>query len=304
MEIRKDFLKNETIIYSTSRSNKPKNYNNDITIVDKNVDFKLDCPFCESNVNLINELVIQDENIKARIVKNRYPVVEGEFGHHDVAIESYDHNLQFKDMSKDFIFEFLNLIKRRCEMVMENNNINNIQIFKNNGQFSGASLEHSHWQILSTVHVPKNIAEISHRFEEYFNENGTCYLCDNELDYDIKEDDYMKVVLPKASHSPRTFRIYPKLHKSTLLELSDEELKSLSEMLVFSAGLIDKIEEGNSYNILFYSNPINAESNNFHFFVEVIGRKGRLGGFELSTGEYMCSTLPEELYENIKTLII
>ncbi len=304
MEIRKDFLKNDKIIYSSSRSNKPKNYNNDIVIVNTDIDYKVDCPFCESNVNLLNDLILLDENIKARVVKNRYPVIDGELGFHDVAIESYDHDLQLRNMNKEHVFEFLKLIKKRCEMVLEHDNIKNIQIFKNNGQLSGASLEHSHWQILSTNYVPKNIDEIGQRFDEYLNENNTCYLCSDDYSYSIKEDDFMKMVLPKAAASVRTFRIFPKVHKSSFLELNDEELLSLSEMLVFSTSLIDKLEKGNSYNILFYSKPVSEfEDDNFHFFVEVVARKGRLGGFEMATGEYMSSTLPEELFDDINSLL-
>ncbi len=303
MEMRKDFLKNETIIYASSRSNKPKNYNNDLVSVDAVVDFEIDCPFCKSNVSLLDDLLLIDENIDARIVKNRYPVVDGEFGFHDVAIESYDHYLQLRNMSKELVFNFMKLIIKRCNIVLENDSIRNIQLFKNNGQYSGASLEHSHWQILSTNFVPKNIVDIGKRFDEYFEENNSCYLCDDDLSYTIKEDDFMKVVLPKASSSARTFRIFPKLHRSSFLELNDEELMSLSEMLIFSADLIDKIEKGNSYNILFYSKSIGVARSNFHFFVEVIGRKGRLGGFELATGEFMSSTLPEELYAEIKEIL-
>ncbi len=307
MDIRKDFLKNDTIIYSSARSNKPTNYKNDLkSVIKSDDDFKLGCPFCESNEKLIGELLLFDEKTKARVVKNTYPVVQDEIGFHDVAIESLEHGLQFKDMTSDLVFEFLKLLKKRCEMVLSNDHIKSIQIFKNSGPFSGASLEHSHWQILSLNYVPKNIVEISKNFDNYFKENKNCYLCDNDYSYNVSEDDYMKVVLPKAAAVAQTLRIYPKVHKGSFLDLDDSELMSLSKMLVFSVNLVDKLFEGNSYNILFYSKPIcdkNEDFENFHFFAEVMGRKGRLGGFELSTGEYVSSTSPEQVYDEIKLLM-
>ncbi len=308
MEIRKDFLKNESIIYASARSNKPTNYKNDTkTIVKENVDFKADCPFCENYDGIIGDLLLFDEENKIRIVKNRFPVVQGEIGFHDVAIESPNHDLKMKDMSENLIFDFLKLVIKRCEMILEHKNIKHIQLFKNNGPFSGASLEHSHWQILSLSYIPKTIVEISNNFKAYSLENNRCYLCDSENSYGIIEDTYMKMVLPKASYIAQTFRVYPKTHKGSLLELDNDELLSLSKMLVFGVNLISKLDEGNSYNIIFYSKPIEFEDDEpnttFHFFVEIVGRKGRMGGFELSTGEYTSSILPEELYNEIKSLL-
>ncbi len=303
MEIRKDYLKNDTIIYAASRSNKPTNYRSDINIINKSNDFKSNCPFCPSNLKLVEDLIISDEKHGARIVKNRFPLVEGELGCHDVAIESFNHDIQLREMSSEFMFDFFKLILKRCEMILENEHIKNIQIFKNNGSLSGASLEHSHWQILSTSHIPKNILQIGKRYDEYFAKNNRCYLCNAEDEYVILQDEYTKVVLPKASVYSSTFRIYPKSHKGTFLELDDNEILSLCNMLIFVSNLLEKIEKGSSYNILFFAKPIGETNTNFHFFVEFVGRKGRLGGYELSTGEYMSSILPEDLYKEIKEIL-
>ncbi len=296
MEIRTDYLKSETIVYSLKRSKRPHNYNINKTSGQNN-DFP--CPFCKENANLTGETII-DNVLGSRIVKNIYPVVDNEFGVHDVAIESPIHELQLKDMSIALVYNFLQLMQSRAQEVSLKDNIKNVQVFKNSGPISGATLEHSHWQIVSTNVVPHKNKIISNNFTKYFEETKGCFLCNENEVIKVKEDDNMIFSIPKAGCGNINFRIFPKRHVSTFLELETEELKSLAEYIITSANILSEFKDIVSFNIIFFSEAVGENNENFHFFVDVIERMGTFGGFELATGDYINSVLPEELYKELK----
>ncbi len=300
MNIRVDYLKDEVVMYAKSRGDRPNNYTSaGNEVVNKDVV----CPFCAENTHMTKEIIYKNNRTGIRIIKNLYPAVEDNFGVHDVVIEAYDHDMKFKDFSEDFVYDFLTTIKYRYEELAKKEGIKCIQIFKNSGRNSGASLEHAHWQILATNFVPTKNLLMSEKFETYVKENGVCYHCSQKDLYKIMEDDNVVMGIPYASSSSATFRIIPKKHYSSFSELSKETLSSVSKMLLKSIQLLDDLEKDFSYNVLFFSKPVQSQNENFHFFIEVVGRKGRYGGFELSTGAFISSFLPEDIYEKINLML-
>ncbi len=295
MEIRVDYLKSETVVYSRKRSKRPHNYNINKSKVQSG-DFP--CPFCLENNNLIEETIC--ENILgSRIVKNLYPVVDGEFGAHDVAIESVKHDLALKDMSLEVVTEFLVLLQERCIALKKMELIKNIQIFKNSGPISGATLEHSHWQIVSTSFIPHKTQTISDNFTSYRKETESCFLCNENDIIKLKENENVVMGVPKAGCGNLNLRLFPKRHVTNFIELSKAELNSIAEYIINAANTIYRLEESSSFNILFFSNPEGNNNKDFHFFIDILDRKGTFGGFELATGDFINSVLPEEMYQKI-----
>lgn len=300
MRIRVDYLKDETIMYSSSRMHRPNNY----VLANTNmVSATIECPFCSKNEDMIRDIVYKNNRTGIRIVKNLYPAIDGVEGIHDVVIESYDHNKKFKDFDEVFVYDFLKTIKYRYDEISKMDDIKHIQIFKNNGRNSGASLEHSHWQIIGTNFVPSKIKTMNSKFEQYQREKGVCYNCSQKDLYKIMEDDEVFVGIPYASSASISFRIVPKKHYGDFSELDDKTLKSISNMLLRTLSILNALEENLSYNILFFSKPASYKNDVFHFFIEVVGRKGRYGGFELSAGGFISSILPEDLFEKIKSIL-
>ncbi len=299
MEIRVDYLKSETIVYSQRRSKRPHNYNINKAQAHS---FGFSCPFCQENKNQVGELVFENE-FGSRIVKNLYPVVDGELGIHDVAIESYEHDLQLKDMSHEHVLNFLLLLQNRYADVSSNEFIKNVQAFKNNGPISGATLEHSHWQIVSTNFIPRKTQLISDNFTKFLEETGSCFLCSENEIIKLREDRHVVMGVPKAACGNINFRIFSKRHVKSFVELNTEELSSIANDIIFAATAISKLREIVSFNILFFSEPIGKQNEDFHFFIDILDRKGTFGGFELSTGEFLNSVLPEEMYEEIKKIM-
>ncbi len=299
MEIRVDYLKGETIVYSHKRTKRPHNFNLNKLNENKR-DFP--CPFCLENQDIIGELICENE-LGSRIVKNIYPIVDGIFGFHDVAIESFEHGLQLKDMSRVLVYNFLMLLQSRTREISENGDIKNVQVFKNSGPISGATLEHSHWQIVSTDFISHKIQVISNNFTKYFETTEKCFLCSEKDVIKINEDENMIFSIPKAGYGNINLRIFPKRHVGSFNELNPEELDSLGKYIITSARILSKYTEDGSFNILFFTEPAGAKNKDFHFFIDIVERKGTFGGFELATGDYINSVLPEDLYNELKNIL-
>ncbi len=299
MDIRLDYLKNETVFYSDKRSERPNNYNVSVEKTRQDIT----CPFCKENESITAESVYKNEKTGIRIVKNKYPSVDETHGIHEVLIESFDHNIQLEDMDEQFIFEMLKVMRHRLAQIESEEIINSAQIFKNTGSKSGASLEHSHWQILGLDFVPKTLQIINRQFEEYKKENGQCYLCEGKDIIKIIEDDEIVVGLPYAHVSAKSFRIFPKKHITSFSESSNDFLLSFARALAKCIWILKTVDENISYNIIFYSKPPKREKESFHFFAELIGRRGTYGGFEFATGSYVSSQLPEDFYLKVKEIL-
>ncbi len=295
MEVRVDYLKSERIIYSNSRKDRPHNF---VFNKIKKDNMSFVCPFCKENSNILGETIVENK-FGSKIIKNIYPMVDGQFGIHDVAIESCEHELKLRDMDVELIYNFLIMIKTRAQNLCNMDYLENIQIFKNDGRNSGASLEHSHWQIVSTDFIPHKTAIISSNFSKYFTDHKKCILCSSDEVINVLEDELFILSIPKASYGSISFRLFPKAHKNSFVELSDREVRSLAYMLKKAANLVYYLDESASFNVLFFSEPANKKNRGFHFFVDIVDRKGSFGGFELSTGDFVNSTLPEELYEKV-----
>ncbi|KAL6205407.1 hypothetical protein ACLB2K_022667 [Fragaria x ananassa] len=65
-----------------------------------------------------------------------------------------------------------------------------LKVFKNHGASAGASLTHSHSQIMALPFVPPAVAARLHSMKDYFNRTGKCSLCEfNSNDLLIAEEE-------------------------------------------------------------------------------------------------------------------
>jgi len=151
-EIRIDPITKRKVIISTKRGDRPS-------------DLKENCPFCLGNEDKTPKEVYKlgKEKWDIRVVPNKYHALspdkytlkENNFfksytghGFHEVIIETNKHNHTFFNMDE---FKFKDIIetysKRYSELSLKRD-IKYISLFKNYGKKSGASLIHSHSQII------------------------------------------------------------------------------------------------------------------------------------------------------------
>ena len=147
------------------------------------------CPFCLENKDLLEyiwlEKQVDDDSI--RIVNNKYPICHVDqpvYGYHDVVIDTHHHLKTLCQFSIEHWYVLLTAMQEHIKKMAEDERIAFIQIFKNHGIKAGASIAHSHWQIVGLEKIPKgaNRTDESNPFVQ--KAQDACMVCQliNHLD--------------------------------------------------------------------------------------------------------------------------
>lgn len=99
------------------------------------------------------------------------------------------------------------------------------KVFKNHGASAGASMSHSHSQIIALPVVPPAVSARIVGMKEYFERTGKCNLCQiPENDLLINESVHYISVVPFAASFPFEIWIIPRYHSSYFHELDNEKV--------------------------------------------------------------------------------
>jgi len=182
-------------------------------------------------------------------------------------------------------------------------------IFKNVGEDAGASLEHSHSQMICTPVVPKRVQEEMERCEAFHRLRGRCLLCDiiEETLADgarvIAQTDEFAVIAPYASRFPFEMWVLPRTHASHFEETPPDTLSSLGAVLGDALCRLDAALDFPPYNYLLHTGPFTTGPvDHYHWHLEVIPRVTRVAGFEWGTGFYINPVVPEDAAQCLRSL--
>ncbi len=319
-EFRLDPITARWVIISNEKSLGPKDYKVENPDIRGEV-----CPFCEGNEKLTPPEVDADRPTGTepdtpgwitRTVPNKYPILENEsnldkagrgifdmmngVGQHEVIIESPDHNKQLADLSIEQIIKVINVYKKRSIELSRDERFKYVLIFKNYGLSAGASLEHSHTQLISLPIVPKRVMEEFKCVQDYYAYKERCILCDivrQEDEYRHREvfdnKDFI-AFCPFASRSPFEISIIPRKHKAYFTDITDSEIESFAKILKDTLTRIKKVLGNPPYNFIIHNNSVNGENIEcYHWHVELMPKLSKIAGFEWGTGFYINPTPPE-----------
>ncbi|MFV0441497.1 MAG: DUF4931 domain-containing protein [Lachnospirales bacterium] len=272
-----DFLTKEEVYIAPNRNMRPFNYKNP-----KNSDIAKEslsnCPFCDKDK--IGDLVI--ENGTVRIIENKYPAIPKGYGEQFVMVTDYDHYLKLEDREWEYTYNALLTLRDFYNSIKDR--FTHVQIFKNEGNLSGATLYHCHWQVTALKrNSPKNMT-IYNSMKEYKEEYGFDYFNENNKDLYVVDDSGSTVLFaPCASKANLMCRIYSKRKVNSYGDLTVAELESFAKKIRKLILAYKDIYKDFSYNILF--NDFNNLDEGY-FYIEIMPRIGKFGGFELSTNAY------------------
>ena len=292
------------------------------------------CPFCPGNEHLTPpeiHAVRPDGGLpngpgwELRVVPNKFPAlrVEGELarrglglfdlsnglGAHEVIIESPDHQKQMADLTLAELDRTLAAFRLRSLDLRGDRRLKYALIFKNVGLTAGASLEHTHSQLIALPIVPKRVQEEIKGAERYFEFRERCPFCDM-IQQELYEDERIVcdnrnfiALCPYVSSFPFETWILPKLHSSNFVSTGADTMldlaRILKEVLVrLRVGLLDP-----SYNFLIHTGPMEArEREEYHWHLELIPKLTKVAGFEWGTGFYINPTPPEFAAKILRTV--
>ena len=327
-ELRKDPVAGRWVIISTERRKRPTDFQLETVQVAPD----LSCPFCDGHEDMTpREVLAVRENGSGpnqpgwtlRVVPNQYPVLrvegtldrqgEGLFdkmngiGAHEVIIESPRHPDTLASLDDRAIEGVLSAARDRVLDLKRDRRFRYIIIFKNHGAAAGASLEHSHSQIIALPIVPREVRDEVDGARAHFEQKERCVFCDilrqetGEGKRLIAENADIVAVAPYAPRFPFETCLLPRRHQSHFEDVPRHELASLAKMLGEILRRMNKALQSPPYNLLIHSAPVSESATDYyHWHVEIIPKLTKVAGFEWATGFYVNPTSPEEAAEVLR----
>lgn len=251
------------------------------------------CFFCPGNENLTPpelERVAGENGWKMRVFENKFPAFskqsERSYGIHEVIVETPRHDADFSSLPAGDFEQYLSLLCRRVRKAYSDGLIEWVLPFKNEGLLAGASLEHTHSQLVAASFVPQYVREKSAL------SSGRCRYCEfsKKEGHMIYEGKGWKALCPNASRFNYEIWILPARHVASLLDLKKSELESLASILRKTLSILDRRVGRPPYNVVFNTGPKGMP---FHLHIEILPRLARFAGFEFGSGMNMNSVPPE-----------
>src|SRR6478752_4436997 len=176
-ELRKDPIVQRWVVMAPERAKRPSDIRDEPLVVDSEFD-----PFAEGNESATTGEILAYRNHgtpangpgwRVRVVPNKFPALQVEgnldkrgegiydmmngLGAHEVIIECPHGETNMSRLSVDNIREILWVYHDRLVDLKRDRRLVHALIFKNKGILAGASLQHSHSQLMATPIIPISI---------------------------------------------------------------------------------------------------------------------------------------------------
>jgi len=321
-ELRKDPVTGRWVIISTERRKRPT----DFRLESVHIAPDPSCPFCEGHEQMTPQelLAVRHNGSRAnmpgwnlRVVPNQFPVLrvegtldrqgEGIFdrmngiGAHEVIVESPRHLDTLADMGDDAIEQVLWAARERMQDLRHDRRFRYIIVFKNHGSAAGASLDHSHSQLIALPIVPREVRDEVDGACAHFKTKERCVFCDilrqetKDGQRLIAENADIVAVAPYAPRFPFETWMLPRRHEAHFENAPRHEYASLARLLGDILRRINRTLGSPPYNLLIHTAPIAEQADDYyHWHVEIIPKLTKVAGFEWATGFYLNPTSPEE----------
>jgi UDPglucose--hexose-1-phosphate uridylyltransferase len=292
------------------------------------------CPFCEgSESHTPHEIAAYRQpgthrdrpGWRVRVVPNKFPAleIEGDLGKrgqgmydmmrgvgaHEVIIESPKHLTSATDLSVESLREVLWIYRDRLLDLQKDKRLVHGMVFKNVGAAAGASLEHTHSQLIVTPIVPINVAEEIAGSQAYYGYRGRCVYCDmieQELAFEkriVVDSPGFVAFCPFAARFPFETWILPAHHASHYETLSRGSAEELARVIKRVLAKIEGALDRPAYNYIIHTAPFDTPAlGHYHWHIEIIPRVTKTAGFEWGTGFYINPVPPEEAATFMRSL--
>lgn len=322
-ELRKDPVTRTWVIISSDRARRPSDFMREPAKLRGGF-----CVFCPGNEDRCPPTILSygssfsanngnSASWSVRVIPNKYPALgiegtlerqgEGLFdrmtgiGAHEVVVESPAHQETLANMPVERVEQVLRAFRERMNDLKKDARFQYIQVFKNHGEAAGATLEHSHSQLIALPMVPKAMQEELEGARQYFDWKQRCIFCDivrQELESGtriVAEHGEIVTLAPFASRFPFETWILPRRHEPTFEAASDALLASTAKALKSVMARMDRVLDSPAYNLALHTSPIVREApEHYHWHFEIMPKLARVAGFEFGAGYYINPTPPEE----------
>jgi UDPglucose--hexose-1-phosphate uridylyltransferase len=328
-ELRKDPIVGRWVIVSEGRADRPNDFEH---VPQKRADQF--CPFCEGHEDssppeiwALRQAGSQPgtPGWRVRVVPNKYPALDGQaiasatgglfeslpgWGAHELIVESPRHLTSSSELTDEQLAEVLAAYRERMIALRRERRLRYGMIFKNVGPAAGASLEHTHSQLIGLPIVPINVAEEMAGSLAFYERTGKCIYC--QLIAEEHERGQRMVLdlgdfvafCPFAGRFPLETWLLPKSHESHFEQLAQENLLQLAQIMRRVIAGIERVIERPAYNYIIHTSPFDSPAlGHYHWHMEIIPRVTNIAGFEWGTGFYINPVPPEEAASQLRQAV-
>ncbi len=301
------------------------------------------CPFCLGNEDKtppeITRAPLTGDDWEIRIVENLYPVLGDDrqnpdmifglqqaingYGRHEVIVDHSQHGIAIHEMSSAHLsLLFQTYQSRMKELYDADERLKYVLVFKNFGPAAGASMAHTHSQIIATPVTPQNVQDEVEHSKKYYDKHHHCIFCtlvDEALTYEatiydresgkvvrkiyvgqyvVERGEHFIAIKPFASRYEWEVHILPLVHKSDFITATQEELDDFAQVLKRTMQRLDSVIGGAQYNYFLHTIPVDQQYDEFqdsyHWHLEICPRTSIPSGFELGSGLFVNTVSPED----------
>ncbi len=320
--IRQDPTTKEWVIIATERGRRPHDFERTGRAPTGKAR-EASCPFCPGNEALTPPELLRCESPEGtgwavRVTSNKFAALRQEgglrrrdcgplfremdgVGSHEVIVETPLHNRVIPLMGDAEVEQILRVYQARYQVLRDDPRMKYIIIFKNHGVAAGTSLEHPHSQVIATPVAPMLLRRKYEIAISHYDDTGRCLYCDLvEAEVQgkarlILETDHFVVFHPFASRVPFETWIAPKRHQPSFGQVCPEDLAEMARVLRKTLhGLYSAL--GNpDFNYIIQSAPAEDENKAYYLWhLQILPRVATIAGFELGSGIYITTMVPEE----------
>jgi len=340
----------ESVLVATARSMRPKK--EEAPVQHDSRSHLATCPFCQGNEAMTPVSIIQvpaEGDWKLRIVENLYPVLDDDrsnpnfafglqhtiegYGRHEVVIDHASHGIRIHEMSDEHLTLLLSLYRDRMEQLYHSDDrLKYVLVFKNFGPAAGASIGHTHSQIIAMPVVPDNVQSEVRSGKAYYETSHQCIFCsliDEALTFEatlydresgeirrrinvgqfvIERSKRFVAIKPFASRYEWEIHILPLSHQADYLDLGHDDIADLAVLFKRTMARLNAVLGGVQYNFFLHSLPHGTEYSGsaeaFHWHIEICPRTSIPTGFELGSGLYVNTICPEIAAEQLRKVVL
>jgi len=224
-----------------------------------------------------------------------------------VIIESPSHNTPMALMTYQQIEKVLVAYQKRYNTLKKIRQFKFITIFKNHGWVSGTSLAHPHTQLIAT---PIAATYYRRKFDvavDYYDDVGKCLYCDllaEELEQKervVAQTKEFVILHPYASRTAYETWIIPKRHCASFGLFTSTHLATLAVVLKDTLLCLYRGLDNPDFNLMVDTTTTEDEEDPYyHWHIRIVPRLTTIAGFEIGSGIYINTALPESTARTMK----
>ncbi len=341
-------IPSESVLVATARSMRPKKPEAPAPRdTRRHVD---SCPFCTGNESMTPpEIAVYPKEgpWKIRIVENLYPVLGDDredsnltfglqqtidgYGRHEVIIDHVAHGIALHEISEAHLAMLFGAYRDRMEQLYRGNpRLRYVLVFKNFGPAAGASIAHTHSQLVAMPVVPDNVQLEVRNSRTFYQKNHRCVFCSlidealtfeatiydrdtgeirrkiNVGQYVVERGRKFIAIKPFASRYEWEVHIMPLLHQCDFLRIAGEDFDDLAHVMRRTMARLDAVLGGIQYNYFLHSLPHDPNCEecdaSYHWHIEICPRTSIPTGFELGSGLFVNTVAPETAAEKLRSV--